>query len=93
MVFPHRRCHYGTLVPFERVLIWYFLTVPVTMVLSCHLGGCGYGISSPYRCHYGTLMPLGRVLIWYFLTVDVTMVLLCHWGGCWYGTSLLFISR
>jgi hypothetical protein len=47
MVFSHRRCHYGILVPFGRVLVRYFLTVDVTMVFSCHLGGCWYGISSP----------------------------------------------
>jgi hypothetical protein len=40
MVFLHCKGHYGILVPFERVLIWYFLTVDVTMVLSCHLRGC-----------------------------------------------------
>jgi hypothetical protein len=63
MVVPHRRCHYGSLVPFGRVLIWYFLTVEVTLVLSCHLGGCfiWYFLTLVIPSHIPFLSLIGMV--------------------------------
>jgi hypothetical protein len=46
MVFLDHGGHYGILMPFWRMFIWYLVTIKILMVLFCHLGGYPYGISS-----------------------------------------------
>jgi hypothetical protein len=70
MVFLYHTCHYGTLMPFGKLFIWYLGTVQASMVLSS-IWEAVHMVFCHYRGHYGTFVPFDWLLIWYFFTIHV----------------------